>query len=116
MNQPTKDHLNSRCYICTGFAIDSQLYLYGRWSPQHDEEWVHMYEIHYTNEAVTLNYKNFHRFDSFNEIYPIFFHANASFPRIPCEIGYRNENNECVDIDECKIMRHYCDSRKRFLI
>ena len=73
-----------------------------------------MYEIYDTNEAVTLINKANHRYDSFNENYPIFFHANASLSKVSCGIGYRNENNKCVDIDECKITRHYCDLRKRF--
>ena len=44
----------------------------------------------------------------------IFFNTNAYLPKklnASCDVGYRNENDKCVDIDECKIMRHYCDSR-----
>ena len=47
----------------------------------------------------------------------VFFQAHADFPdqsEVTCDVGYRNENNFCVDIDECKILRHYCDLRNRF--
>ena len=47
----------------------------------------------------------------------IFFPAHVAFLHMlefSCFIGYRKDiqNNICVDVDECKIMRHYCDSSR----
>lgn len=114
-----RDDIYWRCSICTGFAIDSQLYLYGRYTRvpgKTTRQHFQAYKIEDSTGTVTLTHKAIHHLYSFNEKYSIFFHANADFSKVSCEIGYRNASNECVDVDECKIMRHYCDLRKRFLL
>lgn len=116
-----RDDIYWRCSICTGFAIESQLYLYGKYSRAPESPWMssqyfHTYRIDDTTETVSSTFKGAVLFHSFNENYSIFIHANADFPKVEvsCDDGFRNENNVCVDIDECKIMRHYCDLSKRF--
>ena len=66
-----------------------------------------MYNIVTSTETVMLEHKTNLYSDSFNLNYPILL-------KMWCDVGYRNENNMCVDINECKIMRHFCDLRKRF--
>ena len=114
-----RGHLVNHCSICTGLAIDSQLYLYGRYSKvpswssyQHFQT----YRIEDSTGTFSLTYKGSDSFYSFNENYSIFINANADLTKkaVSCDVGFRDENNDCVDIDECKIMRHYCDLRKRF--
>ena len=113
-NQP----LGFRCSICTGFAIDSQVYLYGKYSRVPDytsRQYFQTYRIEDSTGTISLTYKRADLFDSFNENYSIFLHVNTDFPKVElsCDVGFRNENNDCVDIDECKIRRHYCDLRTR---
>ena len=115
--QPIKANLYSNvyCYVCTGFAIDSELYLFGTWKKTSNVKYFHLYEIDDSTETFRIHYKNyeFFRYDPFRMKDFIFFDTNAGVPKVSCDVGYRNENNRCVDIDECKIIRHYCDSRNR---
>ena len=87
-----------------------------------------IYDIVDSNDGLKLQHNQLHHLHHYNNKLKyfkmkdhIFFPAHDAFPNmleISCYIGYRKdiENNICVDVDECKIMRHYCDSRRRFQI
>ena len=104
---------NYYCSDCTGFSIDSQLYLSGRF---YSSTKFSIYEILNSSGAIRLSYETFSSSESqaLSMKDYIFFQANVDFPKKWCDVGYRNESDKCIDIDECKIMRHYCDIRKRF--
>ena len=114
-NQPWLVQLVATCFICSGIAIDSILYLHR--STANGDNYLNKYDIVDSNNGLGLYYISGHNLDDFRMKDYIFFHAHADFPQmldVSCDVGYRKENNICVDIDECKIMRHYCDWRKRF--
>ena len=121
-NQPLLVQLYKKCPICSGFAIDSKLYLHHlETTINYDWHYLSIFNIDDSNEGLILQYQtrhilhnrnsNLHYFHMKDQI---FFKTHADFPnklKASCDVGYRNEKDNCVDIDECKIMRHYCDSR-----
>ena len=121
-NQPLLVQLVTNCPICSGIVIDSILYLHRNING--GTQYLTIYEIVDSNDGLGLDYTYNHWINQYRSNLGdfrmkdhIFFHAHADFPHmldVSCDVGYRKENNICVDIDECKIMRHYCDSRKRF--
>ena len=116
--------LHWECPICSGFAIDSKLYLHARWNVgTYEYQYILQYDIVDSNEGLSLHHNTPYDLNTFNSRLNnfrmkdhIFFQAHAAFPNRSankmCDIGYRKENYNCVDIDECKIMRHYCNNRK----
>ena len=125
-NQLLIVQLRNRCFICTGFAINSKLYVHDRYDGRYTYHTIYTYDIVDSNEGLKLQHDksynirtyNHKSLDNFKMRDHIFFQAHAAFPSMlgnwVCDIGYRKENNNCVDIDECKIMRHYCSNRKTF--
>ena len=87
-----------------------------------------IYDIVDSNDGLKLQFNKLHHLRDYNNKLNnfkmkdhIFFPAHVAFLHMlefSCFIGYRKDiqNNICVDVDECKIMRHYCDSRRRFQI
>ena len=105
------------CYFCNAVIIGSKLFTYGRGSVS----------INYPGQLREYNIiesdENFHleliRGTSIKEDFgmkdPVFLLGDEKFPNLSCNVGFRVENNACEDINECEILRHYCDSaRKRF--
>ena len=108
--------LSHGCVYCNGLLIDSFLYLYGRITQSSSDKYVQKYKID-DSETFTIEYQVIYGLNpylgSFDVKDQIFFRADDGVPKVnTCEVGYRKENSICMDIDECEIHRHYCDTSR----
>ena len=105
---------------CNGVIIGSQLVIYGRTGTSvnnaDNTALFQAYNIIETGETLDLVGHSGQTIGGFGMKDPIFFLADDNFPSLSCNVGFRVENDICVDIDECRILRHYCDFGRKRLI
>ena len=105
--------LQQFCFFCNGVIIGSQLVVYGSKAGTIDNGKYNghfaAYNLIESDEPFQPRIHSGQDLSSFGMKDPIFFLADGNFPSFSCQVGFRVENDVCVDINECEILRHYCD-------